>query len=113
MQGQSVSIPTGNNALSAIDTGTTLIGGPSDAVNTIWAAVNGSQALKGQMQGFFAFRECLASILAPATFLALCLRSGPARASCFCVLTRTILVRPQRAAPRSRLRSRSVASRGP
>ena len=42
--------------LSAIDTGTTLIGGPSDAVQAVWAAVNGSQALKGNMEGFFAFR---------------------------------------------------------
>ena len=58
MQGNSVSIPTGSSALSAIDTGTTLIGGPSDAVQAVWAAVNGSQALKGNMEGFFAFRKC-------------------------------------------------------
>ncbi|THH14900.1 hypothetical protein EW146_g5492 [Bondarzewia mesenterica] len=50
----SVSIGAGS-ALAAIDTGTTLIGGPSDAVANIWAAVPGSQALTGSMAGFFAF----------------------------------------------------------
>ena len=57
VQGKSVSIPTGNAALSAIDTGTTLIGGPSDAVNAIYGAIDGAQPLGGSMQGFWAFRE--------------------------------------------------------
>ena len=57
MQGKSVSLPTGSAAASAIDTGTTLIGGPSDGVAAIWNAVNGSQQLRGQMEGFWAFRE--------------------------------------------------------
>ena len=65
VQGQSVSIPTGQSALSAIDTGTTLIGGPSDAVQAIWDAVPGHQALTGQMEGFFAFRECLPRLFLP------------------------------------------------
>ncbi|RPD78625.1 acid protease [Lentinus tigrinus ALCF2SS1-7] len=55
VQGKSVSVPTGSSALSAIDTGTTLIGGPSDAVQAIYSAVPGAQALNGQMEGFFAF----------------------------------------------------------
>ena len=57
MNGKSVTIPTGNSALAAIDTGTTLIGGPSAAVASIWAAVPGSRALTGQMAGFFGFRQ--------------------------------------------------------
>ncbi|EPQ57127.1 acid protease [Gloeophyllum trabeum ATCC 11539] len=55
VQGKSVSIPSGNSALAAIDTGTTLIGGPSDAVDSIWNAVPGSQALSGDYSGFYAF----------------------------------------------------------
>lgn len=54
VQGQSVQITTGNAALAAIDTGTTLIGGPSADVNAIWAAVPGSAAVVNQ-QGFFSF----------------------------------------------------------
>ena len=57
VQGQSVSVPTGDAALAAIDTGTTLIGGPSDAVKAIYSAIPGAQNLTGQMEGFWAFRE--------------------------------------------------------
>ncbi|KAI0743974.1 aspartic peptidase domain-containing protein [Daedaleopsis nitida] len=53
-QGQSIAIPTGNSALSAIDTGTTLIGGPSSAVSAFYKAI-GAQPLDGQMEGFWAF----------------------------------------------------------
>ncbi|TBU64448.1 acid protease [Dichomitus squalens] len=55
VQGKSVSLPTGSAAASAIDTGTTLIGGPSDGVAAIYSAISGSQPLKGQMEGFYAF----------------------------------------------------------
>ncbi|KAJ8486927.1 hypothetical protein ONZ51_g4529 [Trametes cubensis] len=41
-------------ALSAIDTGTTLIGGPSDAVRAIYEAIPGSAEVSS-MQGFYAF----------------------------------------------------------
>lgn len=47
--------PSSSEALAAIDTGTTLIAGPSDAVANIWAQVEGSQALSGQMAGFFSY----------------------------------------------------------
>lgn len=55
MNGKSVTISSGDAALSAIDTGTTLIGGPSDGVQNLYAAISGSQPLTGQMEGFFAF----------------------------------------------------------
>lgn len=55
MQGKSVSITTGASALSAIDTGTTLIGGPTDDVQAIWAAVPGSAPVASN-PGFFSFR---------------------------------------------------------
>ncbi|KAL5523428.1 hypothetical protein ACEPAG_7601 [Sanghuangporus baumii] len=55
VQGNSVSIPTGNAGLAAIDTGTTLVAGPSTAVQSIFNEIQGSEALTGQLQGFFAF----------------------------------------------------------
>lgn len=57
VQGKSVQVATGSSALSAIDTGTTLIGGPYTDVAAIWAAVPGSQPLSGQMEGFYGFRQ--------------------------------------------------------
>ena len=59
MQSQSISVPTGSSALAAIDTGTTLIGGPTQAVRDIWATIPGSEALGGNMEGFFSFRKYL------------------------------------------------------
>ena len=57
VQGNNVQIGTGDEGLSAIDTGTTLIGGPSAAVQKIWAAVPGSQLMAGNMKGFYGFRK--------------------------------------------------------
>jgi hypothetical protein len=59
VNGKAVNIGTQNTA--AIDTGTTLIGGPTAAVDAIWAAVPNSAALSGNMTGFFSFRACLPS----------------------------------------------------
>jgi len=56
--GTSIGITTGTTALSAIDTGTTLIGGPTADVAAIWAAVPGSAASQDS-QGFFEFRAFL------------------------------------------------------
>ncbi|CDO69168.1 hypothetical protein BN946_scf185042.g70 [Trametes cinnabarina] len=54
VQGQTVSVPTGSAALSAIDTGTTLVGGPSDAVAAIYGAIPGAIPVPS-MAGFFQF----------------------------------------------------------
>ncbi|KAJ7933949.1 aspartic peptidase A1 [Mycena leptocephala] len=54
VQGKSADVVTGANALAAIDTGTTLIGGPTDDVNAIWAAIPGSATVPS-MPGFFQF----------------------------------------------------------
>ncbi|KAJ4490934.1 aspartic peptidase domain-containing protein [Lentinula aciculospora] len=53
VQSQSVSLGS-SSQLSAIDTGTTLIGGPTDAVQNFYAGVEGSSTVQGQ-QGFFSF----------------------------------------------------------
>ncbi|PPQ90543.1 hypothetical protein CVT25_015857 [Psilocybe cyanescens] len=55
VNGQSIEISTGNAALAAIDTGTTLIGGPSADVAAIWAAVPGSSSAGDTNPGFFKF----------------------------------------------------------
>lgn len=54
VNGNTVNTGTGNSA--AIDTGTTLIGAPTAAVNAIWGAVNGAVPLSGNMSGFYTFR---------------------------------------------------------
>ncbi|KAJ8695945.1 hypothetical protein PTI98_005851 [Pleurotus ostreatus] len=54
VNGNVVNVATGNAGVSAIDTGTTLIGGPSADVRAIWDAVPGSQPVDG-MDGFFSF----------------------------------------------------------
>ncbi|KAL0575800.1 hypothetical protein V5O48_006178 [Marasmius crinis-equi] len=53
VNGKSVSV-TSSTALSAIDTGTTLIGGPSADVKAFWSAVPGFQSVP-EMDGFFSF----------------------------------------------------------
>jgi cathepsin D len=56
VNGQTVQIQTGDAALSAIDTGTTLVGGPTNDVKAIWAAVPGSSyEADGQYAGFYTF----------------------------------------------------------
>ena len=59
VRGNSISVPTGSAGLAAIDTGTTLIGAPSSAVQAIYAQIPNSQPLGGQMQGFYQFRQYL------------------------------------------------------
>jgi cathepsin D len=54
VQGQSIPITTGDSAVSAIDTGTTLIGGPSADVEAIYAAIPGSQPMRGS-GGLYSF----------------------------------------------------------
>jgi cathepsin D len=56
VQGKPVS--SGSNPLSAIDTGTSLIGGPSDAVADVWNAVPGALQVGVQAPGFYVFRKC-------------------------------------------------------
>ncbi|EIN11517.1 acid protease [Punctularia strigosozonata HHB-11173 SS5] len=53
--GQTVQISTGDSAIAAIDTGTTLIGGPSQDVTNFWSTVPGSQSLGGSNQGFWSY----------------------------------------------------------
>ncbi|KAJ7767988.1 aspartyl protease [Mycena maculata] len=68
VQGQSVSITSGNSALTAIDTGTTAIGGPTTDVAAFWAAVPGATAARGEdAEGFFEF-PCTTTVNATLSF---------------------------------------------
>jgi cathepsin D len=57
VQGNNVTLPTGTESYSAIDTGTTLIGGPSSAVSSIFAQIPGSAPGVGDFEGYFTYRE--------------------------------------------------------
>ncbi|KAF9067496.1 aspartic peptidase domain-containing protein [Rhodocollybia butyracea] len=64
-QSQTITL-NASNQLAAIDTGTTLIGGPSDAVQEFYANIPGSGPVLGQ-EGFFSF-PCSTTINATLTF---------------------------------------------
>ncbi|KAF9785153.1 acid protease, partial [Thelephora terrestris] len=55
VQGNSVSLGTGQNTYSAIDTGTTLIGGPQSAIAAIYANIPGSSPGTGDFQGYYEY----------------------------------------------------------
>ncbi|KZP16586.1 acid protease [Athelia psychrophila] len=56
VQGTNVSVPTtGTDSFSAIDTGTTLVGGPSDAIAAIYAAIPGSALATGDYEGYYSY----------------------------------------------------------
>ncbi|KAJ7906171.1 aspartic peptidase domain-containing protein, partial [Mycena leptocephala] len=54
VQGQSLNVSTDNGALAAIDTGTTLIGGPATEVRNLWGQIPGSGPIPS-LPGFFQF----------------------------------------------------------
>ncbi|KAG1817061.1 aspartic peptidase domain-containing protein [Suillus subaureus] len=55
VQGSSISIPSGSSSYSAIDTGTTLVGGPSSVIQNIFAQIPGSQPGTGSWQGYWTY----------------------------------------------------------
>jgi hypothetical protein len=55
VQGNSVTIPTGTDSYSAIDTGTTLVGGPTSAIAAIYAQIPGSAAGTGNYAGYYTY----------------------------------------------------------
>ncbi|KAG9316875.1 aspartic peptidase domain-containing protein [Chiua virens] len=64
--GNTISVSS-SESLAAIDTGTTLIGGPSDIVAQIWSSVPNSAALTGQYAGLYAF-PCSSSVTVSISF---------------------------------------------
>jgi cathepsin D len=57
VQGKQISMTT-SDPLAALDTGTSLIGGPSDDVAAVWNAVPGALEVGLQAPGFYVFRKC-------------------------------------------------------
>lgn len=57
VQGSSISIPSGSSSYAAIDTGTTLVGGPSDIISEIYAQIPGSAVGTGDLEGYYTFRK--------------------------------------------------------
>ncbi|KAH9893556.1 aspartic peptidase domain-containing protein [Cubamyces lactineus] len=55
VNGASVSVGSGSAAYAAIDTGTTLVGGPQDVISALYAEIPGSQALSGQNAGYWTY----------------------------------------------------------
>ncbi|KIJ65164.1 hypothetical protein HYDPIDRAFT_131498 [Hydnomerulius pinastri MD-312] len=55
VQGNAVTIPTGSASYSAIDTGTTLVGGPTSAIQAIYAQIPGSQPGTGNWEGYYTY----------------------------------------------------------
>lgn len=56
VNGNTVSISSGDTG-AVIDTGTTLIGGPSTEVANIYSQISGSEALTGSYDGYYSYRK--------------------------------------------------------
>jgi cathepsin D len=54
-QGSAITISSGSSALAAIDTGTTLVGGPEAEIAAIYANIPGSAPGTGQFEGYYTY----------------------------------------------------------
>jgi cathepsin D len=52
----SVSLPSGTSSYAAIDTGTTLIGGPATQVASLYASIPNSALGTGNYEGYYTYR---------------------------------------------------------
>ncbi|KAM5537642.1 hypothetical protein V8D89_008720 [Ganoderma adspersum] len=59
--GNAVTLPAGSGSYAAIDTGTTLVIGPKDAIAGLYAQIPGSQALTGENDGYYTY-PCNAAV---------------------------------------------------
>jgi len=64
---QGTAISLGSGATAAIDTGTTNIGGPSSAIQAIYAAIPGSSAATGEWAGYYQY-PCSTSVTVTLSF---------------------------------------------
>ncbi|KAF5362015.1 hypothetical protein D9756_002632 [Leucocoprinus leucothites] len=55
VNGNSVSIPSGRASYAAIDTGTTLVGGPQSAISLLYNQIPGSQVGSGNFEGYYIY----------------------------------------------------------
>ncbi|KAG6374739.1 aspartic peptidase domain-containing protein [Boletus reticuloceps] len=75
IQGTTVPLPSGSASRAAIDTGTSLIGGPASVLQNIYAQIPGSQPGTGDWQGYWTY-PCNTTVNLTISF------GGP---SCTCV----------------------------
>jgi hypothetical protein len=52
----SISLPSGSSSYAAIDTGTTLVGGPRSVISRMFDQIPGSQAGTGNFEGYYTYR---------------------------------------------------------
>ncbi|KAF7308806.1 Aspartic peptidase A1 [Mycena kentingensis (nom. inval.)] len=55
VNGNSVTVPSGSDSYAAIDTGTTLVGGPEEEIAAIYAQIPNSQAGSGDYDGYYLY----------------------------------------------------------
>lgn len=56
VNGQSITLPTGEDAWAAIDTGTTGVGMPASVQQAVFAAIPNSRQGSGQTEGYYLYR---------------------------------------------------------
>ncbi|KAJ6607475.1 acid protease [Mycena sp. CBHHK59/15] len=67
VQGSSITVDSGTNSYAAIDTGTTLVGGPSDQIASIYAQIPDSAAGTGNYDGYYEY-PCDTSVTVTLSF---------------------------------------------
>lgn len=67
MQNSAISLPSGANSLAAIDTGTTLVGGPPDIIEAMYAQIPDSFAGTGDYEGYYIY-PCDTTVSVTMTF---------------------------------------------
>jgi hypothetical protein len=67
VQGNSVSLPSGSDSYAAIDTGTTLVGGPATEIQAIYAQIPDSEPGTGNYDGYY-FYPCDTSVTVTLSF---------------------------------------------
>ncbi|KAJ7606122.1 aspartic peptidase A1 [Mycena polygramma] len=67
VQGNSITVASGTDSYAAIDTGTTLVGGPADEIASIYAQIPGSEAGTGQYDGYYLY-PCDTSVTVTLSF---------------------------------------------
>lgn len=55
VNGNDVTLPSGSATFSAIDTGTTLVGGPASQISAIYAQIPGAQPGTGDLDGYYTY----------------------------------------------------------
>ncbi|KAJ7449682.1 aspartic peptidase A1 [Mycena latifolia] len=67
VQGNSITVDSGSDSYAAIDTGTTLVGGPSDQIASIYAQIPDSEAGTGNYDGYYLY-PCDTSVTVSLSF---------------------------------------------